>query len=193
MTTTLYLARHGETEENVAQILQGHLPGHLTERGRNQAVQLRNTLVQSGVSFDALLTSDLQRTIDTTQIVNEAFHLQPMLCPLLRERDWGSLTGHTIAEAHQVSLPADAETVEQLFERARQFLEYVSQTFPNQHVLCIGHGLFCRCIIAANEGCLISDVPRMQNAEVRSIIVACKANTSPSPSAPNNDPLISAN
>ena len=81
MTTTLYLARHGETEENVAQILRGHLPGHLTERGRNQAIQLRNTLVQSGVSFDALLTSDLQRTIDTTQIVNEAFHLQPMLCP----------------------------------------------------------------------------------------------------------------
>lgn len=57
MTTTLYLARHGETEENVAQILQGHLPGHLTERGRNQAVQLRNTLMQSGASFDALLTA----------------------------------------------------------------------------------------------------------------------------------------
>lgn len=172
METILYLARHGETEENVAQILQGHLPGHLTDCGRNQAVNLRNTLVKYGIQFDTLLTSDLQRTIDTTQIVNEAFHLTPILCPLLRERDWGSLTGHTIAEAHQVALPADAESVEQLFERAHRFLNYIRQNFPNQHVLCIGHGLFCRCILAVHKGCNISDIPRMQNAEVRSIVLS---------------------
>ena len=29
--TELYLVRHGQTEENAAHILQGHMPGHLKE------------------------------------------------------------------------------------------------------------------------------------------------------------------
>ena len=33
----LYLLRHGETEENVQHILQGHMPGTLTETGKAQA------------------------------------------------------------------------------------------------------------------------------------------------------------
>ena len=35
--TTLYLVRHGETIDNAAQILQGHLQGELNERGIQQA------------------------------------------------------------------------------------------------------------------------------------------------------------
>ena len=30
---TLYLARHGQTEENIARIFQGHMPGTLTVEG----------------------------------------------------------------------------------------------------------------------------------------------------------------
>ena len=37
---TLYLVRHGETEENVKGILQGHLQGHLTAKGINEAQAL---------------------------------------------------------------------------------------------------------------------------------------------------------
>ena len=32
----LYIIRHGETEENKQMILQGHLPGTLTEKGKEQ-------------------------------------------------------------------------------------------------------------------------------------------------------------
>ena len=34
---TLYLARHGQTEENIARIFQGHMPGTLTVEGIAQA------------------------------------------------------------------------------------------------------------------------------------------------------------
>jgi len=33
----LIITRHGETEENRARIIQGHLPGKLSEIGINQA------------------------------------------------------------------------------------------------------------------------------------------------------------
>ena len=77
----LNLVRHGETEENVAQIMQGHLPGHLTTRGKTQVAALREQLVQSGKSFDVLLASDLQRTLDTAAILNEAFQLPSFPVP----------------------------------------------------------------------------------------------------------------
>ena len=35
----VFLARHGQTEENLSRIFQGHLPGHLTEEGKRQAVR----------------------------------------------------------------------------------------------------------------------------------------------------------
>lgn len=41
---TIYLARHGQTEENISRIFQGHLPGHLTEEGKQQAVELGKRL-----------------------------------------------------------------------------------------------------------------------------------------------------
>ena len=37
---TIYLVRHGQTEENLAGVLQGHLPGRLTEKGKEQACGL---------------------------------------------------------------------------------------------------------------------------------------------------------
>lgn len=190
MTTTLYIVRHGETEENVAQILQGHLPGHLTERGREQAAELRNRLLRQHLQFDAMLVSDLQRCIDTAHIINEGLHLDITLCPLLRERDCGSLTGHTIAEAQTAPLPDDVENVEQLFERARRFLHYACHTFPRRRVLCISHGLFSRCIIAAVNGCKIGNVPRMQNAEIRCIEVNCNPTDIQPAITLCNDPLI---
>lgn len=170
--TALYLARHGETEENVAGILQGHLPGHLTERGRRQAAALRDRLAAAPVRFDAFLVSDLRRVTDTARIVNEALRLPLSPTPLLRERDWGSLTGKPVAQARGMAeFPEDVESVEEMFRRAHRFLIYIKERHAGQHVLALGHGLFNRCIQAALRGCAIRDVPRMQNAEVRRIDV----------------------
>ena len=60
---TMYLVRHGQTEENLQRIFQGHLPGVLTEEGRKQAVDLGPQL--ENLSLDAVVSSDLQRVIDT--------------------------------------------------------------------------------------------------------------------------------
>ena len=62
----MYLARHGQTEENVNRIFQGQLPGRLTEEGKRQAVAMGEEL--AGVSPDAVVSSDLQRGDDTVQL-----------------------------------------------------------------------------------------------------------------------------
>ena len=70
---SLYLARHGQTEENIARIFQGHMPGTLTVEGIAQAEALRDTL--RDISLDAVVCSDLKRCVDTARIAVEGRNL----------------------------------------------------------------------------------------------------------------------
>ena len=168
MPTTLYLVRHGQTEENAASILQGHLPGHLDAEGRAQAARLREQL--RNVPFDALLCSDLLRCRDTAAILNEPHGLQPEYTPLLRERDWGPFTGMDILKARTL-IDDRAETVDALFRRARTILEEIGSRHDGGQVLVVSHGLFCRVLQAACLGKTLREIPRMDNAEVRRVVL----------------------
>lgn len=178
---TLYLARHGETEENVAQLLQGHMPGHLTPHGMAQAHSLAASLPPH-VRFDVLLSSDLRRAMHTARILSSRTGLPVTACPLLRERDWGSLTGRPVDEARRMpAFPPDVETVEAMHARAARFLTYVETHYADRCVLAVGHGLFCRCIQATAQGCAIRDIPRWQNAELRLLRLDTAPHTPASP------------
>ena len=61
----LVLTRHGRTEENDAGILQGHLPGKLSEKGLLQAQKVALRLRDE--AFDFVYSSDLARAADTTK------------------------------------------------------------------------------------------------------------------------------
>lgn len=164
----MYIARHGETEENVRQLLQGWSPGHLTDEGRRQAHELAAEL--RGVRFDAVVSSPLKRALDTAEIVMaENCHPQPIqTCDALRERNWGSLTMQPYAEVHAMTvLPADVETLPGAMERAAEFAREMMRRFDGQTILAVGHGFIDRCIIAAIEGKDKRNVPRMENAEYR--------------------------
>lgn len=89
----LTLVRHGETEENVSGILQGRMPGTLTEKGWRQIAALRDTLAAQPTPFDLMLTSPLLRAVQTANALNASLHLPLQEAPLLQERDWGELTG----------------------------------------------------------------------------------------------------
>lgn len=168
MAVTLLLARHGQTHENVARILQGQMPGHLNEEGISQAHEMGRMLQSTPI--DAVLTSDLKRAVDTAHIVNEYLHLPLIKEPLLRERNFGIHTG-----APYLSISGDldpsAETVEAMFARAQQWLRHVALTYDGKTVLAVSHGLFLRVIQGAFLGKTIRDIPRMDNAEVRTLII----------------------
>ncbi len=163
--TTLLLVRHGETEDNVNQILQGQTDGKLTTKGIEQAKELRDKL--ANYHFDAILSSDLQRAVDTAKILNEPHHLNLEQTKLLRERNWGDFTGRFIPDIQEEKFPDNVEPIDEMFSRATNFLTFIKTTYPDQKILAVGHGLFNRCIQAVYHKKTIRDIPRMVNAEVR--------------------------
>lgn len=66
-TISLILSRHGETEENKLHIMQGQMPGHLSELGKQQAEQLAELLEEEEI--DVIVSSDLARSYDTAMAV----------------------------------------------------------------------------------------------------------------------------
>lgn len=168
--TTLILVRHGETEENVKHILQGHMPGTLSEQGKEQAIKAAEQL--RSVAFDACVCSDLKRCSDTAEIIFDALGLDKsniLYTKLLRERHWGSLTGVSVENYPHPEMPDDAESMAALRIRTRLFLDFVLKTYPGQRVLCISHGFILRILQSVNFGVDYHDIQMLTNAEVREV------------------------
>ena len=118
--TKLYLVRHGETVDNVNQILQGQTPGMLNDKGREQAQEV--ALRMKDAKIDAFVSSDLYRSIETCEIIAEPHGMQVRTTPLLRERDWGSFTGKFIPDLKDKTWPDDIETLADMKTRASKFM-----------------------------------------------------------------------
>ncbi len=173
MGTTLYLVRHGETEDNVRQIMQGQTQGCLTEHGRQQAAEVRDQMRQLAV--DAVVASDLRRSIQTATIIAEPHGLPVVSTPLLRERDWGSFTGRYIPDLKDEVWPDDIETLDCLLQRAQRFLEYIVTNYKGQTVVAVGHGIVNKAIQAVFFRKSMNQVQRMANAEVRMLCLSTSA------------------
>ena len=163
--TTLYLVRHGETVDNVRQIMQGQTQGELTENGVGHAREVRDRLCE--VDFAAVIASDLKRSVDTARIIAEPHGLEVLQTPLLRERDWGGFTGRFIPDLKGEVWPDDIETLENLLSRAGEFIAFVKETFPGKKVLAVGHGIINKAVQAVYFNKTMSEIQRMMNAEVR--------------------------
>lgn len=176
MNGRLFLVRHGETEENLQRILQGHLPGVLTPKGREQMAMTANALAERGVVFSRLVASDLSRTMESAAIVAACLGIVEILpTPLLRERDWGPYTGMPISEARERycregvwSMPG-AESEDEMAARAQRALDFLRPLCREGHVLAVTHGLFARHLVAAHFRCPFREVTPFINGEVREI------------------------
>ncbi len=164
--TTLYLARHGETYDNERQIMQGQTPGELNDNGIRQAEEL--SLQLADAPFDAVVASDLWRSVQTARIVAQPHALEVVTTPLLRERDWGSFTGRFIPDLKDIKpWPDDIESLEAMKARAGRFLDFIRTTYPNQTVLAVGHGIINKAIQAVFFHKEMHEIEKMKNAEVR--------------------------
>lgn len=97
---TFYFVRHGQTYFNLYRRMQGWSDTQLTPEGRKDVRRSGRGLAD--VKFDAVYTSDLNRTIETGGIILEENHagekLQMQAMPEFREVFFGSYEGLDIDE-----------------------------------------------------------------------------------------------
>ena len=163
--TTLYLVRHGETVDNVRQVMQGQTQGALNQRGISQAEEVAERM--AAVAIDAFVSSDLKRSYDTCSIIAARHGAEVVTTPLLRERDWGDFTGMYIPDLKDKPWPSNVEPMGVLKDRARDFLRWVAEQYPNQTVLAVGHGIINKAIQSVYFDKPMNEVQKMMNAEVR--------------------------
>ncbi len=94
---SVYLVRHGQTNFNMDGVIQGYssdLP--LNETGGDQAHRLADSL--SNHRFDLILSSDLQRCLQTARIISEKIKVPVEADKRLREIDFGEWEGQTFED-----------------------------------------------------------------------------------------------
>lgn len=92
----LYVVRHGETEANAHDVLQGlSHNGPLTDIGVRQ-IETVAALVPN--TIQVIYHSPLLRVVQSAEILNRNLHARFIVREELKERDYGSLAGKTWAE-----------------------------------------------------------------------------------------------
>jgi broad specificity phosphatase PhoE len=173
--TTIFLARHGESDWNVEKRFQGHRDRPLTERGREQAHALADLV--GAEKINAVYTSPLSRARETAEIVAARVGLKVVALPELREVDTGSWSGLSRADvearfpegfAHWRSGGSaweNGESYDEMAERVIGALRKIAEDHPDGRVLVVSHGGPIRAIHAAAEGLAIQDYRRLKPVE----------------------------
>lgn len=150
--TVLTLVRHGETEWNAAGRIQGHLDIPLSATGQAQAAAIGRRL--GGEIFDAVLSSDLERALQTARPIARQPGQTILRDARLRERHLGVLQGLTGEEAAMRQPQAwlafkarnpDAaleggETLAEFSRRVVGLIEELLNTYSARRLLLVTHG-----------------------------------------------------
>ena len=161
---TLVLVRHGETDWNSDNRVQGSIDVPLSEEGLRQAGAVADAMAARGLRFDRAYTSDLARARRTAEIIGERLAIPAIVeSPLLRELHCGLWEGRAIDDLRENDPEGYAgwlddpdfvipggESMHQLFLRACRFLEEQKAALEEtRRVLVVAHGLMNRMLLAA--------------------------------------------
>ncbi|MCL2725500.1 MAG: histidine phosphatase family protein [Polyangiaceae bacterium] len=166
--TTLFFARHGETAANAKRIFQGQGGSGLSPRGRHEAERLAARMREA--ELDAIVASDLERAVETANIVGAATGLVPALDRDLREVDvgtWGEKSYDEVARlfpdewaawlAGKDVVRGGGETYAMLAERVTRAVARIAASHEGKRVLVVSHGGAIRSYVAKILGVLGKD------------------------------------
>lgn len=160
----IYLARHGQNLDNVNGILNGHRDEPLTLLGEEQARTTATYIKEAGLTFDAVYSSPLKRTLRTAEIITSDLGLvPPKVTQDLIERNFGVMTGYPVSKIEEMCAPEviktetvtyflcpkGAETFPELIERGEKVINYIQANHPEGSVLLVTHGDIGKMIYAA--------------------------------------------
>lgn len=92
---SILLARHGETDWNIAGRVQGTTDIPLNENGKKQAEFLYENLVEEKINLGKIYSSYQKRALTTARIVGSKYHVPVEVIQGLEELNLGLFEGHT--------------------------------------------------------------------------------------------------
>jgi uncharacterized phosphatase len=143
--------RHGQTDWNRDDRLQGSSDIPLNDTGRAQALEAAAVL--AGTPWRAIVSSPLKRARETAEIIAAelSIDLGPSYDELV-ERDYGPLEGQDSSETMERWPNRDypgAEPLDSVVERGKAGLERIAADYGDQDVVIVCHGTIIRYTLAA--------------------------------------------
>ena len=156
----IYLVRHGQTDDNIKNLMQGWKDTPLNDQGRKQARALVSFF--NDEQIDVVYASDLSRARETAQIIANSLHKEVYIDKQLREMYLGSWEGHSWQEieaefAYFFNKPENEKNAlnihsgESYIEfqlRAFQTFKKIVQLNSHKNIMIVTHGGVIREIIA---------------------------------------------
>ena len=152
----LYIARHGETEDNRLGLLMGRKDIELNKNGIKQAHILGKKAKKLKIDF--ITSSPLIRARQTAEIVKSYIHKPIKLDHRLRERDIGVYEGLTMKEVEEKfqkgfnsemaynKTPPSGESSRVVQKRVFSSIEDIKRKYPNKGILIITHSFVSKMI-----------------------------------------------
>jgi len=138
---TLYVFRHGQTEDNANFVFSGWHDSPLTEKGRTQAKELAELLKNKKI--DMLFSSPLIRAVDTMKIAmslnDKAKELEITTDKRIMERNYGDYVGKSKLEL-QLENP-------ELAQKVRRSFDFVPPNGESLQMVCMRVADFCDSIL----------------------------------------------
>jgi broad specificity phosphatase PhoE len=144
----IYIIRHGQTELNSRQVLQGRSDYPLNDSGIEQAAEAGEKL--RGIAFASVYSSPLLRAVQTAEIV--APGVKPKLDSRLIEMDYGPYEGMSLKDpdpeirrffsdfVHQPA-PEGMEALADVTARLGVFLEELKNSGVNGNIMISTHAI----------------------------------------------------
>lgn len=159
-TKLIYFVRHGETEFNAKNIRQGP-KGHLTEKGRAQALNTAFRFPKEKGRPQVIISSPYERTKETAEIIARELNIKKIeYCDLLKERrNPSEIVGHSGKEKevkeiidridksyHADDLRiSDEENFTDLKKRAKKLLKYITRR-KEKRIIMVTHNIFLKMV-----------------------------------------------
>jgi len=150
---TLLFLRHGQTDWNAQNRVQGRTDVPLNETGREQARERAAELLAHQPTVEVIYASPMKRARETAEIIQKALGVPLRFDDRLVEMRFGKLEGidraqlpegsaigHFAALGEAACLQLGAETFSALYERVGGFLDELFAKHAGQCVLVVAHG-----------------------------------------------------
>jgi probable phosphoglycerate mutase len=149
----LYVTRHGQTEWNANNKVNGVTDIDLNETGIRQARTLAEYIAKDNLQFDIIISSPLKRALKTAQIIGEENSVNIIIEERLIEQNYGIYEGvdrrntgfQNNKRNFAIKFPG-GESMMLTAHRIYGLLEDIKAQYPDKKVLLVCHGGVCRII-----------------------------------------------